>query len=56
MVCVFGQVRGKYQGAGQERPAAVLPVDMIQAFFRPAISKCITHVKELLQAINLSTL
>ena len=28
----------------------LLPVDMIQAFFRPAISKCIAHVKELLQA------
>ncbi len=27
----------------------LLPVDMIQQFFRPAISKCITHVKELLQ-------
>ncbi len=27
----------------------LLPTDMIQAFFKPAIAKCLHHVKELLE-------
>jgi uncharacterized protein YgiM (DUF1202 family) len=27
----------------------LLPTEMIQAFFKPAISKCLHHVKELLE-------
>ena len=43
---------GRYGASLRVRGKSVLllPVDMIQAFFRPAISKCIAHVKELLEA------
>ena len=26
----------------------LLPMELVQSFFRPAVSKCIAHVKELL--------
>ena len=39
------KVRGK--------SSLLLPNEMIQAFFKPAISKCLHHVKELLEVSEL---
>jgi hypothetical protein len=33
----------------QGKSRLLLPTEMIQAFFKPAISKCLHHVKELLE-------
>ncbi len=36
----------------QGKSRLLLPTEMIQAFFKPAISKCLHHVKELLEVSN----
>ncbi len=43
--CTSLSVRGKN--------VLLLPTEMIQAFFKPAISKCLHHVKELLEVTYL---
>jgi hypothetical protein len=38
----------------QGKSRLLLPKEMIQAFFKPAISKCLQHVKELLEVTEAS--